>query len=110
MEEARIPRWEGVATFALVAVVLAALYEFSASQALHAVREMIGMEHIGAVLILGFWIAPAFSLLGLAIASDVWRRERVVRDALILVPICALMPVVAALVWLAVAVNSDGWS
>jgi hypothetical protein len=110
MDEIRMLRREVVATFALAAFVMSALYAFIATIALRYLDGLIGLEHIGAVFILGFWIVPAFSLMALAIATDVWRRDRVILDARTLVPLCALMPVLAAFTWLVAAAASGDFS
>jgi hypothetical protein len=107
-----MPRWEAVATFALVAFVLSVLYQILAAFVISSLGDMAGVKHPDpALTVLGllfaFWIAPALGLLRVAIAYDVWRHERLVTDALILTPICLLMPVVAIVTFAVVACSSD---
>jgi hypothetical protein len=94
-----MPRWEAVATFALVAFVLCAIYAFAVAVTLEQVEHVfIGYTDPFAVA-LALWLTPSLALMALAIRAGVWRREHPIADALLLTPICLAMPSLAVVTY-----------
>lgn len=99
-------RWEAVTTFAIVAWVLATLYLYLAAIVARSVVTIPSLEFTFLV----FWFAPSLLLLALSISADIWRRDHIVTDALVLTPICFAAPAFATVVFLVVACAGDNCS
>lgn len=100
-----MPRWEAVATFALVAFILSILYYIALLAAFPAVKPMLVAAGFW-LFVVTFWLLPSLMLLWLAIPYNVWRREHILADAIILTPVCFAIPLLAVVAHLAAACSA----